>query len=96
MISADQVARLQDQFDRFCAVLICGCFIFLVGGTMGVFAYQDFAYGTNFMLRLAGGEQTIGVLLIIAGWVKVRSIQAELDRHAPRTGKLARTAGVGH
>jgi hypothetical protein len=83
MISPEQVDRLQDQLDRFIAVLICGCLIFLVGGTMGVFASQEFGTGTDFMLRFAGGEQVIGLLLIVVGWVKIRLLHAELQRHAP-------------
>jgi hypothetical protein len=97
MISPDQVDRLQDQLDRFIAILISGCLIFLVGGTMGVFAIQDLAYGTNFMQRFAGAEQGIGLLLIVVGWVKVRVLQAELDRHVPaKSSERVSAARAGH
>lgn len=96
MISPDQVDRLQDQLDRFIAILICGCLIFLVGGTMGVFASQEFASGTDFMQRFAGAEQGIGLLLIVVGWVKVRVLKAELQRHVPATSsEYASAAGAG-
>lgn len=83
MISPDQVDRLQDRLDRFTAILIVGCLFFLVGGVLGVFASQDFASGTNFMQRLAGAEQGLGLVLIVVGWIKVYSIRNELARNAP-------------
>jgi hypothetical protein len=84
MISPDHVDRLQDQLDKFTGILIVGCLLFFVGGSMGIFASQEFADGTNFMMRLAGAEQGVGLLLIVVGWIKIRSIKAELERHAPR------------
>jgi len=97
MISPDQVDRLQDKLDKFTGILIVGCLIFFVGGTMGIFASQEFADGTNFMTRLAGGEQALGLLLIVGGWIQVRSIKGELDRHAPAEAKIqASAAASGH
>lgn len=96
MISPDQVDRLQDQLDKFTAILIVGCLFFLVGGVLGVFASQDFASGTNFMQRLAGAEQTLGLVLIVVGWIKVYSIRAELQRNEPRgTATKAAAARAG-
>jgi hypothetical protein len=97
MISPDQVDRLQDQLDRFTGILIVGCLIFFVGGTMGIFASQEFSDGTNFMMRLAGGEQALGLLLILIGWIKVHSIKVELERHAPAHGETRTSAAAsGH
>ena len=96
MISAQQVDRLQDQLDRFIAMLVSGCLFFFVGTSMAVFASQEFFDGTNFMLRLAGGEQMLGALLILVGWIKVRSINAQLARHAPQRAEQARAAQAGH
>lgn len=83
MISPDQVDRLQDQLDRFTTALIIGCMFFLVGGTLGIFASQEIATGTDFMQRLAGAEQAVGVLLIAVGWIKVYFIRRDLERNAP-------------
>ena len=83
MISPTQVDRLQDQLDRFTSMLIVGCLFFIVGGTLGIFASQEFATGTDFMQRLAGAEQGLGLLLIVAGWIKVHSIKSELERNVP-------------
>jgi len=83
MISPDQVERLQDQLDTFIAALVVGVLIFIVGGTMAIFASQEFATGTDFMMRFAGAEQALGALLIVVGWVKVRLLSAELERQAP-------------
>jgi hypothetical protein len=97
MISPDQVDRLQDQLDKFTGILIVGALIFFVGGTMGIFASQEFADGTNFMMRLAGAEQAFGLLLILVGWIKVRSIKIQLERHAPAHGQaLTSAAASGH
>jgi len=97
MISPDQVDRLQDQLDRFIAILVCGCLIFLVGGTMGVFASQEFSYGTDFMQRFAGAEQGIGLLLIVVGWVKVRVLKGELEQHVPaKSSQHASVVRAGH
>ena len=97
MISPDQVTRLHDQLETFTATIVAGCLFFLVGGTLGIFASQDFADGTNFMQRLAGAEQMLGLVLIVVGWIRVRSINAELDRHAPDAGaSRAFVAGAGH
>ena len=96
MISPDQVEHLQEQLDTFIAALVIGVLIFLVGGTMAVFASQEFATGTDFMMRFAGTEQALGALLIVVGWVKVHLISAELERHAPppsSTQSVAATAG---
>ncbi|HVH87174.1 MAG TPA: hypothetical protein VM912_10635 [Terriglobales bacterium] len=96
MISPDHLERLEDQLDRFVAVLVVGCLIFLVGATMGIFASQEFATGTDFMMRFAGGEQTLGLLLIIVGWIKVHLLTAEIDRHAPpRSPAQSTAAGIG-
>jgi len=83
MISPDQVDRLQDQLDQFTSMLVVGCLIFIVGGTLGIFASQEFATGTDFMQRLAGAEQGLGALLIVVGWIKVHWIKNELERNAP-------------
>jgi hypothetical protein len=97
MISPDQVDRLQDQLDKFTGILIAGALIFFVGGTMGIFASQEFADGTNFMMRLAGAEQAFGLLLILVGWIKVSSIKTQLERHAPPHGQAQTSAAAsGH
>lgn len=83
MISPDQVDRLQDQLDKFSTTIIIGCLFFMVGGTLGIFASQEFANGTDFMQHLAGAEQAFGLLLIVVGWTKVRHVKAELALHAP-------------
>lgn len=82
MLSPSQVERLQDDFDKFIAVLIVGSLIFLVGSTMGVFASQDLMYGTNFMIRLAGAEQGLGALLIAIGGIKAQSLYKQLNQPA--------------
>lgn len=82
MLSPSQVDRLQDEFDKFIAVLVVGSLIFIVGSTMGVFASQDILYGTNFMMRLAGAEQGIGALLIALGWIKAHSLHRKLNQAA--------------
>lgn len=95
MLSPQQVDRLQDQLDRFIAVLVAGSFIFLVGSTMGIFASQDLLYGTNFMIGLAGLEQGLGALLIIVGWIRVHQLHKELNQ--PVTSQARATAaGSGH
>lgn len=97
MISPDQVERLQDQLDTFIAVLVCGALIFIVGGTLAIFASQEFATGTDFMMRFAGAEQALGTLLILIGWVKVHLLYAELQRNAPpQTSTQAIGVGAGH
>ena len=83
MISPNQIDRLQDRLDTFTTMLIIGGLFFVMGGTLGIFASQEFANGTDFMMRLAGAQQGLGALLIVVGWVKVRAIKAELNRHAP-------------
>jgi predicted ribosomally synthesized peptide with SipW-like signal peptide len=96
MISPDQVERLQDQLDRFIAVLVAGALIFIVGGTMAVFASQEFATGTDFMMCFAGAEQALGLLLILVGWIKVHLLSAELHRHVPpQLSTQAMRAGSG-
>ena len=88
MTSPDQIAHLQDQDDLYSAILMAGCLLFFVGGVLAIFAVQDFASGTNFMQRLAGAEQVLGVLLIVVGWFKVHTIKKELERSAsPHEGK---------
>ena len=96
MISPDQVDRLQNQHDKFAAALVIGCLFFVVGGTLGIFASQEFATGTNFMQQLAGAEQAVGVLLIVVGWIKLHSISAELERNAPRSEDRSISARAGH
>ena len=96
MLTPDQVDRLQDHLDLFTSILIGGCLLFAVGGVLGVFASQDFANGTNFMMHLAGAEQTIGILMIIPGVIKLRSIHAELERNAPQSATHSSAAGAGH
>lgn len=96
MISPDQLDRLQDQDDLYTALLFAGCLLFFVGGVLAIFAVQDFASGTNFMQRLAGTEQAVGFVLIAVGWVKVHSINRELERHAPgQSGSKAAAARAG-
>ncbi|HWC15799.1 MAG TPA: hypothetical protein VG498_02245 [Terriglobales bacterium] len=96
MLSPDQVERLQDQLDIFIAVLVVGALIFIVGGTMAIFASQEFATGTDFLMRFAGTEQALGALLIAVGWIKVHLLSAELDRHAPpQLSTHSMAAGVG-
>jgi hypothetical protein len=97
MISPDQVDHLQDQLDKFTGILTVGVLIFFVGGTMGIFASQEFADGTDFMMRLAGTEQAVGLLLITVGWIKVRSIKTQLERHAPVNSQAQTSAAAsGH
>src|SRR5689334_24423010 len=82
MLSPYQVEHLQDQLDRYIAVLVVGSLIFLVGSTMGVFASQDLLYGTNFMMRLAGAEQLLGLVLIAVGGIKAQSLHKQLNQPA--------------
>jgi len=96
MISPDQVARLQDQQDKFSAMIMIGCLLFFVGGALAIFASQEFANGTNFMQHLAGAEQGLGAILIVVGWVRIRSVNAELERSAPRSAEQGMRAGAGH
>lgn len=96
MISPDQIDRLQDQQDKFSAMIMIGCLLFFVGGALAVFASQELASGTNFMQPLAGAEQGLGALLIIVGWVRIRSVNAELERNAPPSGEQGMRAGAGH
>lgn len=97
MISPDQVDRLEDQLDRFTTTLIIGSMFFLVGGVLGIFASQEIATGTDFMQRLAGAEQALGVLLIAVGWIKVYFIRTELERNAPpQSADRAAAAQAGH
>lgn len=96
MISPDQLDRLQDQHDKFAAALVIGCLFFIVGGTMAVFASQEFATGTNFMQQLAGLEQAVGVVLIAVGWIKLHSINVELEHEAPQSGDRSISVGAGH
>ena len=95
MISPDQLDRLQDQHDKFSAMIMIGCLLFFVGGALAVFASQEFATGTDFMQRLAGAEQGLGALLIVVGWVRIRSVNTELARHAPPNAQSI-GAGGGH
>jgi hypothetical protein len=97
MLSPSQVERLQDQFDKFIAILVGGSLIFLVGSTMGVFASQDLLYGTNFMMRLAGAEQMLGVLMIAIGGIKAQSLHKQLNQPAAsQTSSRSTAAGAGH
>jgi hypothetical protein len=97
VISPDQVDRLQDQHDKFAAATVVGCLFFIVGGTLGIFASQEFATGTDFMQRLAAAEQAFGLLLIVVGWIKLRSINAELKLNTPaQFGERSISAGAGH
>jgi len=97
MISPDQLDRLQDQLDKFSTTIIIGCLFFFVGGTMGIFASQEFANGTNFMQHLAGAEQAVGLLLIVVGWMKVRHVKYELELHVPvQSGTQTKTTGTRH
>ncbi len=97
MLSPHHVDQLQDQLDKYVAILIAGSFIFIVGSTMGVFASQDLLYGTNFMMRLAGAEQGLGVLLIAVGWIKAQSLHKKLNEPAAsHSTSRATAAGTGH
>ena len=96
MLSPSRVDHLQDQLDKFIAVLVCGALIFIVGSTMGVFASQDLLYGTNFMIGLAGLEQGLGALLILAGWIKVHKLHKELNRPLQAQASRASAAGSSH
>jgi hypothetical protein len=96
MISPHQIDRLHDGLDKFSTAIVVGCLFFFVGATLGIFASQEFATGTDFMQRLSGAEQGIGMLLILVGWIKVRSIKSALARHEPQqpsTQTSAATAG---
>src|SRR5690348_16246322 len=97
MLSPSQLERLQDELDKFIAVLVAGSLIFLVGSTMGVFASQDLLYGTNFMMRLAGAEQGLGVLLIAIGGIKAQSLHKQINQPATsRVSSRSTAAGAGH
>ena len=97
MLSPQQVERLQDQFDRFIAIVVVGSLIFIVGSTMGIFASQDLLYGTNFMIRLAGAEQGLGVLLIAVGAIRAQQLHKELNQPATsQSSSRATAAGSGH
>ena len=97
MLSPHQIDRLQDQFDKFIAMVVVGSLIFIVGSTMGIFASQDLLYGTNFMMRLAGAEQALGGLLILGGWIKAHSLHKQLNQPlASQTSSRAAGAGAGH
>jgi hypothetical protein len=96
MISPDQVDRLQDQHDKFSAMIMIGCLLFFVGGALAVFASQEFATGTTFMQHLAGAEQGLGAFLILVGWVRIRSVNAELERQAPPITDQSTRLGAGH
>lgn len=97
MLSPSQVELLQDEFDKFIAVLVCGSLIFLVGSTMGVFASQDLLYGTDFMMRLAGAEQALGLLLIVVGGIKANSLHKQLNQPATfQVPSRSTAAGAGH
>ena len=97
MLSPSQVERLQDEFDKFIAILVGGSLVFLVGSTMGVFASQDLLYGTNFMMRLAGAEQMLGVLMIVIGGIKAQSLHKQLNQPATSQASSRSTAaGAGH
>lgn len=96
MISPEQVDRLQDQQDKFSAMIMVGCLFFFVGGALAIFASQEFATGTDFMQHLAGAEQGLGVLLILVGWVRIRSINAELERHASPHSNPSMRAEADH
>ncbi len=97
MLSPHQVDRLQDQLDKYVAVLVVGSLIFIVGSTMGIFASQDLLYGTNFMMRLAGAEQGLGVLLIAVGSIKAHSLHKQLNQPASaQVSSRATAAGTGH
>jgi len=97
MLSPSQFEHLQDEFDKFIAVLVVGSLIFLVGSTMGVFASQDLLYGTNFMMRLAGAEQLLGLVLIAVGGIKAQSLHKQLNQPATsQTSSRSTAAGAGH
>ena len=96
MLSPSQVERLQDEFDKFIAILVVGSLIFLVGSTMGVFASQDLLYGTNFMMRLAGAEQVLGLVLIAVGGIKAHSLHQQLNQPAASQASRSTAAGAGH
>ena len=97
MLSPSQVERLQDEFDKFIAVLVVGSLIFIVGSTMGVFASQDLLYGTDFMMRLAGAEQGLGLLLIVVGGIKAHSLHKQLNQSAmSQVPSRSSAAGAGH
>jgi len=97
MLSPSQLEHLQDEFDKFIAVLVVGSLIFLVGSTMGVFASQDLLYGTNFMMRLAGAEQLLGLVLIAVGGIKAQSLHKQLNQPATsQTSSRSTAAGAGH
>jgi len=61
MISPGQVDRLQDELDKYTSAIIVGCLFFFVGATLGIFASQEFATGTDFMQRLSGGTERQGL-----------------------------------
>ena len=98
MISPNQIDQLQERIEISRAALVIGCLFFAVGGTLGIFASQEFATGTDFMMRLAGAGQGVGLVLIAAGWIRLRRQSAELDSHAPSQSgtRAAATATAGH
>jgi len=97
MLSPSQVDHLQDEFDKYIAMVVVGSLIFIVGSTMGIFASQDLLYGTNFMLRLSGAEQAVGLLLIVVGWVKAHGMHKQLNQPATsQASSRTSAAGAGH
>ena len=81
--------QLLDRQDRYIAMLIVGVQFFAVGGVLGIFASQDFTNGTDFMQRIVGAEQAVGLVLMAVGFLKVRAIKAELAHQQPQAAKAA-------
>lgn len=83
MLSPSQVERLEESLDRYRTMLVAGLLFFVAGVPFLMFGSQDPANGTQFMLLLMGLDETIALILIVVGWVMVRSIERELRRHEP-------------
>ena len=83
MLSPSQTERLEESLDRYRTMLVAGLLFFVAGIPLLMFGSEDPANGTRFMLLLMAGDEAIALILIVVGWVKVRSIQAELRRHEP-------------
>lgn len=83
MLSPRQVEELEESQDRYRTMVVSGLLFFVAGVPLLMFGSEDPANGTRFMLLLMAADEAIALILIVVGWVKVRSIDAELRRHEP-------------
>lgn len=92
MISPSEVERLQDILERYRTMIIVGVAFMLFGAPIGLFSLQDPANGQSFMLKLMAAEETVAVILIIWGYVKVRALKRLLQSHEPQPPVRAHSA----